>query len=61
MNWQTKVKRRRVKVWTQDGEVLLSWKDPKILVPDKSIEQQEYFFSWLADNVDFGVRSRRVD
>lgn len=61
MNWQTKVKRRRVKVWTQDGEVLLSWKDPKILVPEKSIEEQKYFFDWLTDNVDFGVRSRRVD
>ena len=61
MNWQTKVKRRRVKVWTQDGEVLRSWKDPKILIPDKRIEDQDYFFSWMADNVDFGVRSRRVD
>ena len=61
MNWQTKVKRRRVKVWTQDAEVLRSWKDPKILHPDKQIEEQDYFFSWLEDNVDFGVRSRRVD
>jgi hypothetical protein len=60
-DWQTKVKRRRVKMWTQDAEVLLSWKDPKILIPDKQIEEQNYFFSWVKDNVDFGVRSRRVD
>ena len=60
-NWQTKVKRKRVKVWTQDAEVMVSWKDEKILVPGKEFEQQDRFFSWLKDNVDFGVRSRRVD
>jgi hypothetical protein len=60
-DWQTMVKRRRVKVWTQDAEVLLSWKDPKIMLPDKQMEDQDYFFSWVKDNVDFGVRSRRVD
>jgi hypothetical protein len=61
MNWQTKVTRRRVKIWTQDAEVLRSWKDPKILLADKPIEEQKYFFSWVKDNVDFGVRSRSID
>lgn len=61
MKWQTKVKRRRVKIWTQDAEVLRSWKDPKILLAEKQIGEQDYFFSWVKDNVDFGVRSRRVD
>lgn len=60
-NWQTQVKRRRVKIWTQDAEVMVSWKDPSILVPGKPFEQQERFFAWVKDNVDFGVRSRRVD
>ncbi len=60
-NWQTEVPRRRVKVWTQDAEVMVSWKDPKILQPDKPIEEQEHFFAWVQDNVDFGVRARRVD
>lgn len=60
-NWQTQVPRSRVKIWTQDAEVLVSWKDPKILEPKKPIEEQELFFSWIKDNVDFGVRSRRVD
>lgn len=59
--WQTKVKRRRVKIWTQDAEVMVSWKDPKILIPKKPLEEQTQFFSWIKDNVDFGVRSRRVD
>lgn len=60
-NWQTKVKRRRVKIWTQDAQVMESWDDPSILLPDSSFEKQERFFSWVKDNVDFGVRSRRVD
>ncbi|MFQ5797868.1 MAG: hypothetical protein ACE5H0_04135 [Bacteroidota bacterium] len=60
-NWQTKVKRNRVKIWTQDAEVLVSWKDPNILTPGKQIEEQIHFFDWIKDNVDFGVRSRRVD
>ena len=60
-NWQTQVKRRRIKIWTQDAEVMVSWKDPKILIPEKPLEEQTHFFSWIQDNVDFGVRSRRVD
>lgn len=60
-SWQTKVPRSRVKIWTQDAEVLVSWKDPKILKPQKPLEEQDAFFAWIEDNIDFGVRSRRVD
>jgi hypothetical protein len=60
-NWQTKVKRKRVKVWTQDAEVMVSWNDEKIMVPDATLETQPYFFDWVGDNVDFGVRARRID
>lgn len=60
-DWQTKVKRNRVKIWTQDAEVMVFWKDPKILIPDTPFEEQTRFFDWVKDNVDFGVRSRRVD
>ncbi len=60
-NWQTKVKRKRVKVWTQDAEVMVSWKDDKILQPETEFDRQERFFDWIKDNVDFGVRSRRID
>lgn len=59
--WQTKVKRKRIKVWTQDAEVMVSWKDEKILLADVEYEKQDRFFTWIKDNVDFGVRSRRVD
>jgi hypothetical protein len=60
-NWQTKVRRTRVKIWTQDAEVMASWKDPKILQPAIPLEEQAKFFGWVQDNVDFGVRARRVD
>jgi hypothetical protein len=60
-NWQTKVQRKRVKVWTQDAEVMRSWNDPKIFLPETPLEEQPHFFAWVQDNVDFGVRARRVD
>jgi hypothetical protein len=60
-NWQTEVPRKRVKIWTQDAQVLEAWNDPNILIPNKPFEEQERFFKWVKDNVDFGVRSRRVD
>ncbi|MBN1113865.1 MAG: hypothetical protein JXA66_00850 [Oligoflexia bacterium] len=61
MAWQTKVSRQRVKVWTQDAKVMELWKDPKILVPGKAFNEQEKLFSWIKDNVDFGVRFKKVD
>ena len=60
-DWQTKVKRRRVKIWTQDAEVMQSWRESHILLPDRPFEEQERLFAWIKDNVDFGVRARRVD
>jgi len=60
-NWQKRVRRKRVKVWTQDADVMVSWKDPKILVPETPLEEQPHFYAWVQDNVDFGVRARRVD
>jgi len=60
-SWQTKAPRKRVKVWTQDAEVMVSWKDPKILLPDLPLAEQTHFFAWVEDNVNFGVRGRRVD
>jgi len=60
-NWQTKVKRRRIKIWTQDAEVMVSWKDTKIMLPQTPLDKQTHFFAWVDDNVDFGVRARRVD
>lgn len=60
-NWQTAIPRNRVKIWTQDADVMVSWRDPKILQPEVEFDQQERFFSWVEDNVNFGVRARRID
>jgi hypothetical protein len=60
-NWQTKVKRNKVKIWTQDANVMKSWKDPDILLADRQFYEQKRFFSWLKDNVDFNVRAQKVD
>lgn len=60
-NWQTRVPRKRVKVWTQDAVVMHAWNDPKILLAGTPLPEQPNFFDWVDDNVDFGVRSHRVD
>lgn len=60
-NWRDEVPRKRVKVWTQDAIVMAEWKNPKTMVPDKPFAEQEKFFSWVRDNVDFQPRLRRVD
>lgn len=59
--WQTEVPRRRVKIWTQDAEVMTTWNDSTIYVPNKPIAAQDRWLDWVEDNVDFGVRARRVD
>jgi hypothetical protein len=38
-----------------------TWKDPKIFTPDGAMEKQEKFIRWVKNNVDFGVRMKRVD
>lgn len=59
--WQTRVRRSRVKIWTEDAPVMVSWKDPKILLADKQTDDQQKFYSWIRDNVDYGVSAHRVD
>jgi hypothetical protein len=60
-SWQTEVPRSRVKIWTQDADVMISWNDPSILVPDRPIAEQEKLVQWIEDNVNYGVSARRVD
>ncbi len=60
-SWRDEVPRKRVKVWTQDAIVMSEWNNPKMLVPDRPFAQQQKFFSWVKDNVDFQPRLRRVD
>jgi hypothetical protein len=60
-SWQNKIKRQRIRIWTQDAAVMQSWKEPKILIPGTPMDQQTKFLDWVKDNVDFNVRAKRVD
>lgn len=59
-SWQSEIPRRRVRIWTQDAAVMIGWKSKDIFISGKPIEEQERFFKWVRDNVDFPVRVRRV-
>lgn len=60
-NWRTQVPRRRIKLWTQDAAVMAYWKDPQVLQPGVGLREQDKFFAWVKDNVNFPVRAMRVD
>lgn len=60
-HWQTQIPRRRVKVWTQSAEVMTTWNDSTIFMQDSTLAKQDRWLEWTKDNVDFGVRARRVD
>jgi hypothetical protein len=56
--WERQVSRRRVRLWTQDAEVMLGWRrhsDPAL-----PIEAQDSLWSWMSHIVDFRVRRDRV-
>lgn len=56
VRWERAVDRRRVKLWTQDEQVMAGWR--KQLVPDQPPEAQDNLWRWVADIVDFRVRAR---
>lgn len=60
MNWQTQVPRNRVRIWTQDANVMKGWCSKDIFLEGVAIEKQERFFEWVRDNVDFPVRAKKV-
>jgi hypothetical protein len=60
-SWRDEVPRKRVKVWTQDAVVMEDWKNPKTMLPGKPFAEQEKFFAWVLDNVDFAPRLKPVD
>jgi hypothetical protein len=52
--WETKIPRRRVRMWTVDDQVMVGWK--KQLKPNLPLEQQDDLWKWILDNVDYRVR-----
>lgn len=57
VNWEKKIQRRRVRMWTVDAQVMQGWKEQ--FDPDKELDNQENLWTWMRENVDFRVRSRR--
>lgn|SRR5574341_1351167 len=54
--WERGIQRRRVRLWTQDNEVMAGWRGQ--LVMGEPPEAQEKLWAWISDNVDFRVRAR---
>ena len=57
-SWRSGVSRRRVRLWTQDAEVMRGW-DAQVR-PGLAIEEQDLLWTWVLDNVDFRVRRERI-
>ena len=57
-SWRTGVSRRRVRLWTQDAEVMVGWNAQ--VEPGLPMEEQELLWIWVTDNVDFRVRRERI-
>jgi len=55
-NWERRVQRQRVRIWTTDAQVMAGWEDQ--LEPGLPPEEQVDLWTWTADNVDFRVRAR---
>jgi hypothetical protein len=54
-NWKKIIKRRRVRLWTQEAQVMAGWHQQ--FKPGVSLEQQHDLWKWVRDNVDFRVRA----
>jgi hypothetical protein len=55
VRWEKRVPRHRVRMWTVDDEVMVTWR--KHVDPSAHPDQQDALWKWIADNVDFKVRS----
>jgi len=54
--WERSIQRRRVRLWTQDDEVMEGWRAQ--LSAGQPPEAQAKLWAWISDNVDFRVRAR---
>ena len=56
--WRRHVPRERVRLWTVDGEVMKTWKEK--MQPNLDLAEQDRFWKWLRDSVDYHMRSSKV-
>ncbi len=57
-NWKRLVTRRRVRLWTQEQQVMAGWHLQ--WRPDLPLAQQHDLWKWMKDNVDFRVRQANL-
>ena len=54
VRWEQDIARRRIRIWTQDAEVMTGWRSQITLgIP---IDNQDLLWKWIKENVDFRVR-----
>jgi len=56
--WENHVPRKRVRLWTQDADVMQGWR--RHVVPSREMERQDSLWSWMKNVVDFRVRRGKV-
>jgi hypothetical protein len=56
--WEKLVPRKRVRLWTQDADVMAGWR--RHFVSTARPEQQDSLWSWMKEIVDFRVRRGKV-
>lgn len=56
--WEKLVPRKRVRLWTQDADVMAGWR--RHVVSSVRPEQQDSLWSWMKNVVDFRVRRGKV-
>jgi hypothetical protein len=54
-NWKKQVRRKRVRLWTEEAQVMEGWHTQ--VRPEVPLDQQADLWKWVADNVDFRVRA----
>ena len=57
-NWKKQVRRKRVRLWTEEAQVMAGWHTQ--VKPDLPLDQQQDLWKWVADNVDFRVRAMNL-
>lgn len=56
--WERRVPRKRVRLWTQDSEVMKGWR--RHMVDGVPMEKQDSLWSWVQNVVDVRVKRERV-
>jgi hypothetical protein len=57
-SWEKNVPRKRVRLWTQDAEVMQGWR--RHMIEGVEPEEQDGLWDWTREIVDFRVRRTRV-